>query len=241
MYDPATGKFTLISTCFPTHHLIFAEDANNTLWTSAGGADQRRGRLAEPQDVRGDRRRGEVARLDAVHPRHQRQRQARRLCRARSAGRSQQGQAGRDEPLQRGCEPGRWLGLGHVVGSPRLRRARRPGSGPDAHRAHRNLRAAVPRLRAARRRHRSQRRLSGRRWRAAISASFDRTQVQRAAQRAERDRQALPRRLDALSIARTAVQGRAGRRQRRGELLHLGGSVRHVRAWARTCRSPPAT
>jgi len=37
MYDPATGKFTLISTCFPTHHLIFAEDGNNTLWTSAGG------------------------------------------------------------------------------------------------------------------------------------------------------------------------------------------------------------
>ena len=37
MYDSATGKFTLISTCFPTHHLIFAEDANNTLWTSAGG------------------------------------------------------------------------------------------------------------------------------------------------------------------------------------------------------------
>jgi len=36
MYDPATGKFTLISTCFPTHHLIFAEDANHTLWTSAG-------------------------------------------------------------------------------------------------------------------------------------------------------------------------------------------------------------
>jgi hypothetical protein len=28
MYDPASGKFTLISTCFPTHHLIFAEDAN---------------------------------------------------------------------------------------------------------------------------------------------------------------------------------------------------------------------
>src|SRR5438132_5985674 len=36
MYDPTTGKFTLISTCFPTHHLIFAEDANNTLWTSSG-------------------------------------------------------------------------------------------------------------------------------------------------------------------------------------------------------------
>ena len=37
MYDPRTGKITLISTCFPTHHLVFAEDVNNTLWTSAGG------------------------------------------------------------------------------------------------------------------------------------------------------------------------------------------------------------
>jgi hypothetical protein len=36
MYDPKTGKFTLISTCFPTHHLIFAEDANHTLWVSSG-------------------------------------------------------------------------------------------------------------------------------------------------------------------------------------------------------------
>jgi hypothetical protein len=37
MYDPKMGKITLISTCFPTHHLVFAEDANNTLWASAGG------------------------------------------------------------------------------------------------------------------------------------------------------------------------------------------------------------
>src|SRR3954466_5776706 len=37
MYDPRSGQFTLISTCFPTHHLVFASDANNTLWTSAGG------------------------------------------------------------------------------------------------------------------------------------------------------------------------------------------------------------
>jgi hypothetical protein len=36
MYDPASGKFTLVSTCFPTHHLIFAEDANQTLWASNG-------------------------------------------------------------------------------------------------------------------------------------------------------------------------------------------------------------
>ncbi len=37
VYDPNTGKFTLINTCFGTHHLIFAEDANNTLWFSGGG------------------------------------------------------------------------------------------------------------------------------------------------------------------------------------------------------------
>jgi hypothetical protein len=37
MYDPKSGKFTLISTCFTTHHLAFAEDANHTLWTSSGG------------------------------------------------------------------------------------------------------------------------------------------------------------------------------------------------------------
>src|SRR5581483_10084630 len=37
MYDPTTKKETLINTCFSTHHLMFAEDANNTLWTSGGG------------------------------------------------------------------------------------------------------------------------------------------------------------------------------------------------------------
>jgi hypothetical protein len=37
MYDPKSGQFTLIGTCFNTHHLVFAEDANHTLWTSAGG------------------------------------------------------------------------------------------------------------------------------------------------------------------------------------------------------------
>ena len=37
MYDPATKKLTHIATCFGTHHLMFAEDANHTLWTSGGG------------------------------------------------------------------------------------------------------------------------------------------------------------------------------------------------------------
>jgi len=37
VYDPSTKKLTHIETCFGTHHLMFAEDANNTLWTSGGG------------------------------------------------------------------------------------------------------------------------------------------------------------------------------------------------------------
>jgi hypothetical protein len=36
MYDPKANKFTLVSTCFGTHHLNFAEDADNTLWFSGG-------------------------------------------------------------------------------------------------------------------------------------------------------------------------------------------------------------
>jgi hypothetical protein len=39
-YNPKTGDTKLIRTCFNTHHLVFAEDANNTLWTSAGGPAQ---------------------------------------------------------------------------------------------------------------------------------------------------------------------------------------------------------
>lgn len=37
VWDPKSDKLTHIATCFGTHHLMFAEDANNTLWTSGGG------------------------------------------------------------------------------------------------------------------------------------------------------------------------------------------------------------
>jgi hypothetical protein len=37
VYDPKTDKYTFVDTCYSTHHLQFAEDANNTLWTSGGG------------------------------------------------------------------------------------------------------------------------------------------------------------------------------------------------------------
>lgn len=36
VYEPATDTYTPIDTCFSTHHLMFAEDAQNTLWTSGG-------------------------------------------------------------------------------------------------------------------------------------------------------------------------------------------------------------
>ena len=37
VYDPSTGEYTHISTCFSTHHLMFAMDEDHTLWTSGGG------------------------------------------------------------------------------------------------------------------------------------------------------------------------------------------------------------
>ncbi len=37
VYDPDTKQISMIDTCFGTHHLLFAKDANRTLWTSSGG------------------------------------------------------------------------------------------------------------------------------------------------------------------------------------------------------------
>jgi hypothetical protein len=36
VYEPKSGKYSFIDTCFGTHHLQFSEDASNTLWTSGG-------------------------------------------------------------------------------------------------------------------------------------------------------------------------------------------------------------
>ena len=37
VYDPAADSLTHVGTCFSTHHLMFAEDEDHTLWTSGGG------------------------------------------------------------------------------------------------------------------------------------------------------------------------------------------------------------
>jgi hypothetical protein len=37
VFEPKTQKYTFVDTCFGTHHLQFAYDKDNTLWTSGGG------------------------------------------------------------------------------------------------------------------------------------------------------------------------------------------------------------
>jgi hypothetical protein len=37
VFEPATGDYRFVDTCFSTHHLQFAYDERNTLWTSGGG------------------------------------------------------------------------------------------------------------------------------------------------------------------------------------------------------------
>src|SRR6516162_8005197 len=139
MYDPASGKFTLISTCFPRHHLNFATDANQTLWTSAGGPQTPVVGWLNTKNVRRDRRRAEIAGLDAVHSRHQRQQKARRLCRTQPAGRPDQGQARRRRSLLGIGEPRRWDDLGHLARISGIRGAREPRARSDPYGADRNL------------------------------------------------------------------------------------------------------
>jgi hypothetical protein len=37
VFNPKTKQTEMIDTCYATHHLLFAEDADNTLWTTSGG------------------------------------------------------------------------------------------------------------------------------------------------------------------------------------------------------------
>ena len=73
-------------------------------------------------------------------------------------------------------------------------------------------------------------------------ASFDRTQVQRSAQRPKCDhRQALSGGLDALPVSRSAVQRREGRGQRPTTPITSGSIATTRSASATTCRSPCRT
>ena len=103
-----SGKLTHISTCFSTHHLMFAEDSNNTLWTSGGGSVV--GWL-NTKMFEATGRRTEVPGLDRSDHGHQWQRQARRLRRTEPAGRSDERQTLWQRVLRGVAGSGR-IGLG---------------------------------------------------------------------------------------------------------------------------------
>ena len=158
-YDPASGKFTLIDTCFSTHHLNFAHDANDTLWLSSGiggdGAvgwvntklydetrDEQRSQGWTPfiLDTNGNGKRD--AYVEPNQPADRREGQARPDRHVRDRG----------QPLGR-----HRLGNGNGLSGPSHPRG--AGREPERDRAHRNLPAADAGLRPARRRRRCQRRL----------------------------------------------------------------------------------
>ena len=102
VYDPQTKQLTHVNTCFDTHHLMFGEDANNTLWFNGYGSQY----LGWINTKMFDETRDEVKSQGwtGADPGHQRQRQAGRVRGGQSADRSDEGQAHRRRAVQR--EPG---------------------------------------------------------------------------------------------------------------------------------------
>ena len=232
MYDPKTKKLTHISTCFSTHHLMFAEDANDTLWTSGGGDGRR---LAEHEDVRRDRRRGGVAGLDGAHPRHQRQRQARRVRGAEPADRPDEGHAhqrgastpSRPRPTARSGD----RSLGFPGGIVRLS-ARRAPARDRARGVYEppwtTPNAPVAGLLAARHGHRPQRR----RWAALASghmASFDRRKCKGPLNGPTATGQHCPEGWTFYTEPLPQLKGVTESGSAEAQLLHLGRSVRRAR------------
>ena len=203
MYDPKTKKLTHISTCFGTHHLMFAEDANNTLWTSGGGqvVGWLNRRCSRRPATRRSRRAGPRSSWTPTAT----------ASATRTSSPNQpldpgQGQALRRRVLRRGAGARR-IGLGHAARLPgrrhpartRDRIRRRPRSPRSTSR--RSTIPRTPRLLAARRRRRSQRRVLGGAGERP-PGQLRSPQVQGSAERSEGHRPALSRGLDALSPSR---------------------------------------
>ena len=209
VYDPKTKKMTHIGTCFGTHHLMFAEDANHTLWTSGGGQvvgwlntkmfdetgdeEKSQGWTALVLDTNGNGRRDEyVEPNEPVDPAKDKRITARRSTRV--------------APAPDGSV---W---GSVARLPRRGRPADPGREPAGDRAHRGLRAAVGQSRRppiagllpARHGRRPQRRGLGRAGERA-HGQLRPAQVQGPAQRPDRHRPALPGGVDALRRAAAAA------------------------------------
>ena len=118
MYDPATGKFTLIDTCFPTHHLNFAEDANHTLWTSpaVGGPGVIGWLNRKMYEETGDEAKSQGWTPFILDTNGNGKRDA--YVEAQPAGRSGEGQADRGEPLRVAVSPADGAVWGTVLGYP---------------------------------------------------------------------------------------------------------------------------
>ena len=233
MLDPKTMKYSFINTCFGTHHPQFGYDANDTLWLSGTGPVA--GWVNTKMfDETGDA--AKVARLVAVRARHQRQRQARRLCRAQRPARSGQGQA--DRPgfgaLRRDAVTGRRLDLVHG------RRVRRTASVPAIRPGYRtvgSVQCSCAGVRNPRRRHRQERRCLG----VVIERSprqLRPPQVQGPAQRAGCHRQSLPRGLDA-SISIPVPASTVSARTAQNRAITLGSTSTTRPDLARTYQCPP--
>ena len=245
LYDPKTKKFTFIDTCYGTHHLQFAEDANNTLWMSSGGGGGRQvlgwfntkmfdSRPGTRCGRRAGRRSSSTPTATASATRTSNP--TSRSIRPRTSGSRAAATASFPSPVDGSI----WVAAPGVPGS--IIRVV-PGANPTADRAVRNIRAAVQqsqvtgqRLRAARHRHRSQRvvwtGLAG----SGHLASFDRRKC-KVLNGPTATGSALSRRMDALPDARTEVQGRDRRGERGHAVLQLGRSVRHVRPGQEHARS----
>ncbi len=191
-------------------------------------------RLGEHEDLGRNARRGESAGLVAVHSRHQRQRQARRLCRAEPARRSREGSAHRSGRRRALCGDAASERRQHLVRRGRVRRARGLRALRSEDRADGSLQRADAGVRHARRRHRQERR--------AVGLGVERPsrqlrspQVQGAAERSERHRQPLPRRLGEVSVPRSGFR-RLGREQRRVRAITPGSTSTTWSGSARTFR-----
>ena len=233
VHDPGSGETTLIATCYGTHHLVFAEDDDHTIWTSGGGqvlgwlntrmfdetGDEQasQGWTALVVDTNGNGRRDEY-----TEP---------------------------GEPLERGKDMRIRTGYygvavnpvdgtiwGSSLGFPGLILRVDPGANPSETALTElfelpwgNPAGRGPGLFAAWDGHRPQRR----RLDAACqrpSCELRSPHVRRAAERPRGDRPALPGGVDALRGAVAAAQGRDPVGKRGRQLLRLGRSVRHARS-----------
>ena len=148
----------MIDTCFGTHHLNFAEDANNTLWLSNNTqGDRAVVGWINTKTLLADLRRGIVAGLDRPDRRHQRQRQARRgVQRAGRAARLLQGHAHSVRHVRHCVFAGGRRDLGLEPHASRLHRAPCARRKPARDRDGGNLQGAAAGLRHPRQRCRSQ-------------------------------------------------------------------------------------